>query len=259
MRTLDCVSITDFNPPDALKPGKRFIRRLAQHPVYYQQITKCGCTFVKNLFYLIDDPRRAPQGDGIHRIDDQILRAGDVADEEILASPLRFIIIRDPVSRFLSLYFDKICPANGKNADHFAFLFRDEAGVNLQAETLIEHQSNISKSLNYINKSVNMQLGEPPNWHWRPQLYRVAQIAHLDFLMIPLEEMQATLSTLLRPHVPQIDEQIARITQRNTSRANIKKADLTNDAIAEQIADIYPRDTAMYHEVKRHWRGIDAT
>lgn len=73
---------------------------LRRAPVYYLPNTKCGSTYLKNLFYYLDHSAEHASGIDIHSNADDLVRAQTGDEESIRQSPYAFAVLRDPVDRF---------------------------------------------------------------------------------------------------------------------------------------------------------------
>ena len=119
-----------FQKPKGRTQAQRMLT-LRSAPVYYLPITKSGSTYLKNLFYYLDHADEHASGNNIHSNPDDLVRAKAGDEEAIRQSPPAFVVLRDPVDRFLSLYFDKIYGDGPNNfADIRAYL-EDEIGLDL--------------------------------------------------------------------------------------------------------------------------------
>lgn len=67
---------------------------------YYLPTTKCGSTYLKNLFYYLDHAEEHSAGVNIHSNADDLVRAHRGDEETINQSPYAFAVLRDPVDRF---------------------------------------------------------------------------------------------------------------------------------------------------------------
>ena len=121
----------------------------------YQYIPtpKCGCTSIKNLIYLCNyqelfssNPKR-----GIHQFYPTTL----FADQSNASNTKKFIVIRDPLERFLSAFKDRVLNHPG---------IKIKAVRDKKLPTEVSFKQFVYYFLEYY------ELSEPINWHFRPQI-----------------------------------------------------------------------------------------
>ncbi|MEM9269948.1 MAG: sulfotransferase family 2 domain-containing protein, partial [Pseudomonadota bacterium] len=119
-------------PKDVPKTPTMRVFTLSNAPVFYLATTKCGCTYLKNLFYLLEHGHVHPRAAYIHQHEDEIPRAGHLSLAEVQASPYGFMVVRDPTDRLLSLYFDKIWGDGPQNFPHIRAALARDSGLSLE-------------------------------------------------------------------------------------------------------------------------------
>lgn len=228
-------------------------------PVFAATITKCGCTFVKNLFYLLNYGEVHPLGDGIHKDESALPRALPEELETVKNSPYTFITFRHPRDRFLSLYFEKIYgrgpqsfPALGEKLERNIGLNRDE---NISEDAHIKNTLRLADwiALNFADKT-----DEPIDFHWRRQANKFRRVRNLNLTPTTLDGLTGQLDALLSPGIPDIAEKMALITSRNRSVKPIDPIVLNTPQLNQKLEALYPRDYQLYQRAKTYWqeRGL---
>src|SRR5690606_6540446 len=107
----------------------------------------------------------------VHRDDRSFPRASDfgLTAERVRAMPYSFVILRDPVDRFLSIYFDKVV---GPGQHRFIPLRKtlvDGHGLMEAPQTVADHRHNCHILARWIARNLigPSELRRDP--HWRPQ------------------------------------------------------------------------------------------
>ena len=203
----------------------------------YYQITKCGCSFVKVL---------------INHLDNRASSAPPIKEQWASGGAPAFVIIRNPIDRFLSLYFDKIfC-----GSSHIGQSFLTRGLVDRDATSIEVHQTNLIQSLGWINATIKGRAYQKPNYHWRLQIKRLHKISNLDVHMLTLDGLSWQLPYLLRNTCPDIATVMQQIGLRNQSPKPFNATQLTSQKLRRQISRIYAADERVYAEVNRHWAEI---
>jgi hypothetical protein len=226
-------AITSF--PDA--PTAYNMQICRRSNFLYYQITKCGCTFIKTLINQIDG------------------RPHDATPEKIKWAndgTLAFVVVRDPIDRFLSLYFDKLLTGPSLMAKDF----KRRGLVNSDAATVPQHEKNCLRALGRIKQTVDARILSQMNVHWRPQIYRLHKISKLNVHMLTLDGLTWQMEHLLQNHCSDLAAQVATCGRQNISPKPIAPSLLKTTAIREQISSIYAADEAIYADVNRHWANI---
>jgi len=233
-------------------PG-RFLLTTRRYPIFYLQITKCGCTFLRNLVYFFDHDALHPDSGRIHAHEDDFLKAGFAQRSFLHASPYLFAVVRDPIDRFFSLYFDKL--ANPSN-DHDAGMRRrvtNAAGLTTGDDLSIKtHRENCLKTLNWFDLNLSGKAGKP-NPHWQRQSVRLARIKNLEPQLLTLTGLSWQLPMVLSPLIPDIAAKMAAVRVRNASEKPFGRAEILTPEIAASVMHVYPGDSATYARVSALW------
>ncbi|NOX39053.1 MAG: sulfotransferase family protein [Alphaproteobacteria bacterium] len=237
---------------DRSGPG-RVLFTTRRYPIFYLQITKCGCTYVRNLLYYLDHDAMHPKAARIHAHDEDFVKADLIPREIIKGAPGLFAVIRDPVDRFLSLYFDKI--ANQQNQFDAGMRRRvsKAAGLDLEHDDLATHRENCLKTLAWFSRNLDTKNAGKPNPHWQRQSVRLARIEGLGARLLTLDGLSAQLAQTLGPVVPDFARKAAAVTTRNTSKKRFTKAEIMTPEIAETVRAIYEKDAALYQKISAEW------
>jgi len=203
---------------------------------YYYQLTKCGCTFTKTLINHID--QRASSADPIKRTWDG-------------TDGIAFAIIRNPIDRFLSLYFDKILNTDCVIGRHFA----DLGIVDDAPKSVSEHRKTSLQTLGHINTTITASKGRS-NFHWRPQIHRLHKISKLDVHLLTLDGLEWQLPFLMKTTCPNMAGYMKQVGRKNVSSKLCSPAKLKTQTLRRQISRIYADDERVYCEVNRHWAKI---
>jgi hypothetical protein len=205
----------------------------------YHQITKCGCSFVKVL---------------INQLDGRASSAEPIKADWSSGGPPAFVIVRNPIDRFISLYFDKIF----RGPSHIGRKFLVRGLIDRDAASVAQHQLNCAQALGWINSTIKGCSPEKPNYHWRPQIRRLHKISKLNVHMLTLDGLSWQLPYILRDTCPDIETVMQRVGVRNQSPKPCSPAQIASQKLRRQISRIYAADERVYAEVNRHWAKIGA-
>jgi hypothetical protein len=179
-------------------------------------------------------------------------------NDDIIASPYSFVVIRDPVKRFMSLYFDKLYGMPRKSekyslGEYFINMGLIEPNIGGDAQ---KHRENCLRSITWIKLNLAGQTDQKPNWHWKPQRFRLNQIHPFRFNVLLLEDINYQLCKILTPLVPNIGKAMSEVSAQNISKKPIKPSDILDEELIQMITDTYPDDTKIYREVSNYWREL---
>jgi hypothetical protein len=251
-------------PSAAWKPDpdarKRAFYTTRNYPIYYLSITKCGSTFLKNVFYALDHNHSHPDGEHVHDTERGLIRARDVPTEDILTSPYVFTVLRDPRERFLSFYFDKIYGDGPRNFPALRNRLKDEIGLNLVSGlTAAHHVDNCIRLAGWIDKNLKGATDEPINFHWRQQSARLRRVREFDIVPLTLDGLNWQLPEFLRPVIPDLAARMEAVTERNhSSKEGRPKIEDTPELDAE-LRRIYAQDYDRYIAAKEAWAGQETS
>jgi sulfotransferase famil protein len=244
----------------AERPGLgRHVYTTQRFPIFYVQINKCGCTYLRNLLFLLDHDQVHPFSERVHSFDADFTKATMIPDQVLAASHYVFCAVRDPVDRFLSLYFDKLSDPENKRDNWMQKLFIKEAGlVRDDGLTLEEHRQNCLKALDWIDTNLAGNTEAKTNPHWQRQSRILARVSAASPFLLNLDDLSTQLPVILQPIIPDIAEKMDEITERNESRKPFSRAEMMDEALISAVAAVYPEDTRIISEVRADWanKGI---
>lgn len=226
---------------------------LASAEVYYLPITKCGSTYLKNLFYYLDNDAEQGEGLRIHK-EGTLPRAKSGDGEKIRNSRHAFTVLRDPTDRFVSLYFDKIY---GDGQGKFPRLRRELVNeINLDLSRDLsedQHRQNCMLLIDWVGQNLAYKTTEPVNHHWRWQSARLKRVEELELEHLTLDGLDWQLPILIKDIVPNIREAMLAVKSRNRAEKPISREALVDDALRKKIEDVYAADKRLYLAAKKRW------
>lgn len=226
-------------------------------PIRYLVIPKCGCTFVKNLIWTLDHGADYVNPPRIHERTRDFARVAqfNLSIEEVQAEKYSFVVLRDPVDRFMSLYFDKVVGEGYRKFVPLRAVLRDNYGLNVNAETPEEHRANCQIMATWIEQNLTKpnEIGRDP--HWTPQHFRMQTIRAFDMKVLPLSRLDDHLTLLLSDVVPDIGDVLGKLERYTTNSGDLKNQVL-DDALKNNIREIYARDYEDHERLCEVWRNI---
>lgn len=228
------------------------------YPLYYRMITKCGCTFIMNILYYLNYGYVNLDPFAVHDKSHIIPKATLATNEAIANSPYSFVVIRDPVARFMSLYFDKLY-GQSRPSEKFSLgtYFIENGLIKPNADNNVTlHRENCISSIKWIKKNLSGQTDQEVNWHWKPQKFRLNQVYQLHFNVLMLEDITFQLTNTLKPLVPHIEDVIRNVSAQNISKKPVQTEDVLNDELYELITNAYPDDMRIHREVSKYWNDL---
>ncbi len=243
-----------FHKPKRRNPAQRMLT-LRSAPVYYLPITKCGSTYLKNLFYYLDHAEEHAAGIDIHSNADDLVRAKAVDEENIRQSPHAFAVLRDPVDRFLSLYFDKIYGDGPNNfADIRAYL-AEEIGLDLNRNLDADaHRENCIRFIDWLALNLSFKTDMPVNHHWRRQSSRLQRVDSLDITHLTLDGLSWQLPLLLGDVVPDIKQAMQAVKSDNRTDKPFARTEVLDAMLVGKIETVYADDMKLYQQASLKWQ-----
>ncbi|MFX0540505.1 sulfotransferase family 2 domain-containing protein [Roseovarius sp. S4756] len=228
-----------------------------RYPLYWHHIPKNGGTFFKSLLYYLDNERLIDPETGRHDWDDQLERASQTSLEEIERNAHNLIIMRNPIHRFLSVYFDKVYHGGGPRRPGMSrefFAAHDlREDKNLSAAG---HTENCLKLAQWAASNIAGETRTKPNWHLVPQTHQLTQVFKSNFHVLTLEGFRWQLVHFLKDLVPDIEKASHAVGARNKSPKPIRKSDILTPELTQRLKEIYADDFRSFRQVRRYWREL---
>jgi Sulfotransferase family len=225
-----------------------------RYPIYYLFISKCGCTFIKNLLYAIDHGAQHSAGNAIHAHDRDLVhaRAGDEA--AIRQSPYAFTVLRDPVDRFVSFYFDKVYSGDHKNLPALRARLVERHGLDLSPGLPAEgHRENVRILLRWVESALNARHKESGHRHWKRQSTLLHRARTYRLEMLTLDGLDRQLPALLSPLIADIKPLMDSVTARNAAAKPVSKADVLDSDLQNAIDAVYANDRVLHDRAAAGW------
>lgn len=227
-------------------------------PIYYLPITKCGCTFLKNLFYALDHGAEHPAGVNVHEQEEGLLHAAGHDYQTVFDSPYSFTVLRDPAARFMSFYFDKIWGEGAVNFPKIRTHLQDAGVVDLTRDLSVEeHRANVHSLLDWVTRNLQGETDLAINYHWRPQTSRLRRARMFKLNHLTLEGLDWQLPMLMAPVVPDMEQRMQAVKARNRSQKPMPMEDVLDDDLTAAIRKLYRADTILHDRARRAWAGQD--
>lgn len=228
-----------------------------RYPLYWHHIAKNGGTFFKNLLYVLDHDELLQSHFATHDWDKRLIRVTDVSPETIKASDFSLIIIRNPIRRFMSVYFDKVYHGSGPKrpgmSEEFFTTYPVSQEKNMSAA---RHTENCIKLVEWAEANIQGLTLAKPNWHLVPQMHQLAQVQSLGFRVLTQEDLDWQLRSVLSPLVPDIDQKISLLGKCNKSAKPFRTAEVLTSELKQRLQTIYADDFKVFRQVRQHWRYL---
>ena len=225
-----------------------------RYPIYCLSITKCGCTFLKNLFYYLDNDRLHRRAAFIHDHPEDLTRAGDVPPWMIRKSRNVFTVLRRPSHRFLSMYFDKIHGTGPQNFSTLRHEIAAECGLDLRQNIdAAAHRDNCKKLIEWIARNLNDETDIPINAHWRPQSWRIETVEHFGLGTFTLDGLDWQLPAYFGDLIPDLQAKMAAVRARNVTPYPVPKDAVLDAALETAINAVYAGDLRRYERTRTGW------
>ena len=224
------------------------------HPFNFVISLKVGSTFLRNLVYYLDN------GEAYSAVErnfpKDLLRRS--LTREQLANEVSFYVVRDPVDRFFSLYFDK---AIGSEDARFPWLRQTLIKNRTFHEgpdwTIEQHRENCDSLLAYVGLRVRGRVNEGRiNQHWSKQIIRLENAIKFGLKPLTLDNLEHQLLTIADGRIDGLETAISNVTTRNRSPRPVQKEDILSPELQYKIDTLYAEDTQLYELVKTGWEVL---
>lgn len=225
-----------------------------RYPIRYLVIPKCGCTYVKNLLWTLEKGERFANPIRIHEADERFQRASELGliESDVAVEEYAFTIVRKPVDRFLSLYFDKVIGEGHRFFVPLRKILAERHGLNVHAVDIAAHQENCRVLARWLRQNLSQSIDIEKEAHWTPQAYRKNLMKEMNLKVLTLEALTEQLQVLLGDLVPELGPVMA-AQERNASTRAHKKQDILTGELKAEIDDIYSTDRQLYNRARRQW------
>ncbi len=239
-----------------ISPENRLFCSNKYPEIQYLVIPKCGCTYVKNVLWKLDHGAPHPVPNRVHDNDNDFGRAGDkgFTAEQIRKNEYSFTVLRSPIERFLSLYFDKVVGAGWHNFVNLRGVLVEYHSLNPEAKTVEAHRRNCEILINWIEMSLMGDAEIVADPHWTLQSDRLPIMKSLDLKLLMLAHVDTTLKMLIEPSVPSLAPSIFSV-EKNASPKPISRAELMTKELRGSIARVYKRDMWLTHRTWKYWEN----
>jgi len=211
---------------------------------------KVGSTYLRNLIWVLDH-RKAFSAD--RRGFPEHLPTRDMTREE-LAKEVSFCVLRDPIERFFSLYFDK---AIGPKDTRFSWIaetlktnrvFHDGPALGLD-----QHRENCHSLVLFIKARLRGHTDGPINPHWSRQITRMRGALRFGMHPLLLDHLAPQLMQISGGRIPELETALSLVQSRNHTPRIVSAADILTPELYTDIATLYPEDVELYDLVKTGW------
>ena len=226
-------------------------------PIRYLVIPKCGCTFIKNLIWRLDHGTSYANPPRVHERTRDFARVSqfNLTVDEVRAEDHCFVVLRDPIDRFLSLYFDKVVGDGYRKFVPLRAILREHHGLNVSPETAADHQRNCHILIDWIERNLTKGTEIGRDAHWTPQHFRMETIRAFDMKVLPINGLDGHLTMLLSGVVPNIGEILGTL-ERYTSNSKDLKDQVLDATLKNRITEVYRRDAENYTKLRKVWAEI---
>lgn len=222
------------------------------YPINCVVTLKSGGTYLRNLLYRLEHGQSYEAPLKIHT--EGASTTSDLTKAE-LANEVSFFVVRDPVDRLFSLYFDKVY-GTGKHS--FAWiterLVAHRGFVQGDNLTLEQHQNNVVALLQYIARKFSTENNDQLNQHWSPQVFAADKAIRFGLQPLLLENLEQQLLQIAGGRIEGLEVAMLAMPHQNRSAKPFTVAELLTPEIAQRISALYGDDQALYERVKAGWR-----
>jgi hypothetical protein len=211
---------------------------------------KVGSTFLRNLIWVLDHGKPFSANE---KAFPQDLPTCTLTQEE-LAQEVSFYVVRDPIARFFSLYFDKVA-GKPENRFHFVTDKLIEHRIYHDGETLTpdQHRENCMSLLGFLSVRLRGMLKGSINPHWNKQITRLTPAIKFGLKPLMLEKLEPQLLQISDGRIDGLEAALAMVSSRNRSPRPISQDEVITPEIYQKICSLYPEDIQLYDLVKTGW------
>lgn len=225
--------------------------------LFYLVIPKCGCTYVKNILWHLHHGKPHADPKRVHDSDSSFLRASEVVeqDKDVLGSERAFVILRNPVDRFLSLYFDKVVGDGWRHYVPLRQVLIAHYGLNIDASTTDEHARNCERMVMFLKDNFRDNAHLTPEAHWTRQSDRKNIMRRFDLKVVLTEDLTRHMTILLANIEGNVATAISRSEQYSSARREVGRTVLDKET-RKAINQLYIEDRFLYKNARDAWIKI---
>lgn len=242
--------------PENSQLQRLFTSRL--YPIHYLVIPKCGCTFIKNFLWTLEnsDPHASPIR--IHDDDGYFLRAdaAGLSVADIVTRDHAFTVLRNPVDRFFSLYSDKVIGKGWKMYVPLRKVLTDHHGLDPETETIQGHRRNCEIMIDWIARNLKAPQEIENEAHWTPQSYRQNLMKTFGLKLLILNKLDQQLPVLLGDILPETQKIMSGL-ERNKTAPKFSRDDVLDADMRRKINDVYSGDRKLFNQTRKMWQQRD--
>lgn len=229
-----------------------------RYPIHYLVIPKCGCTFVKNLLWQLEN--NAAHGNGLRIHDDdsyfQKADALGLTADQIAAREHAFTIVRNPVDRFFSLYSDKVIGQGHMRFVPLRKVLKENHGLRPDVTSIDGHRANCEIMINWLTRNLEAPQEIENDAHWTPQSYRQNLMKMFRLKTLMLQRLDTQLPLLLEDLVPDIGS-VMKGLERNKTSASVSRDDVLDKDLRTKINTLYSADRKLFNQTRKLWAERD--
>ncbi len=89
-------------------------------------------------------------------------------------------------------------------------------------------------------------------------MHQLAQVHHLSFRVLTLEDFEWQLTHLPSPLIPEIESRSDMVGKRNKSKKLVAKSAILTAELKRDLKEIYQEGFRVFRQVRQHWRDVSA-
>jgi len=219
-------------------------------PLSCQIALKVGSTFLRNLLYVVD------HGEAFSSVEREYPKElySRALTREQLASEVSFFVVRDPIARFFSLYFDKAIGDPDSRFPWLVEILTRHRVFHTDAElSIAQHRDNCMALLGFLGVRLRRKGNDTINPHWNKQFARAEKAIKFGLPPLMLENLDRQIIQIADGRIDGLEAAISKVKGRNRSPRPVEVEDIITPEIYQKISKLYPEDIQLYDLVKTGW------
>lgn len=219
-------------------------------PLNYLVTLKVGSTYLRNLIYVLD------HGEAFTTVERDFPRElpNRSLTRDELAKDVSFFVVRDPIARFFSLYFDKAIGAPGSRFPWMVeILATNRVFHDVPNLTIEQHRENCMSLLGFIGVRLRGMMEGKINPHWDKQIVRAMQGLEFGLKPLMLDRLDKQLIHIADGRIKGLEAAMAMVGNRNRSPRPVEAEEIITPDMYNKISKLYPEDIQLYDLVKTGW------